>query len=213
MPRKTAFRAAMQPSGRAASMRPRPDAAENHVPAVSPCSAAPSFNEAAARCRGKLPLPCRRGGGRGRFNEAAARCRGKPPAVDREIRPARNASMRPRPDAAENHERGAQRVVPAGASMRPRPDAAENRASSASMDRRHWSFNEAAARCRGKPPRPGSISPATRCFNEAAARCRGKPSASGAENSRRTRFNEAAARCRGKPGALRGDAEGNEALQ
>ena len=62
-----------------------------------------------------------------RFNEAAARCRGKqlphfPPAG---IKP--QASMRPRPDAAENGLPGA--VRGRGellASMRPRPDAAEN---------------------------------------------------------------------------------------
>ena len=41
-------------------------------------AAARSFNEAAARCRGKRGA--RRGTPRGgpRFNEAAARCRGKP---------------------------------------------------------------------------------------------------------------------------------------
>ena len=36
-----------------------------------------------------------------RFNEAAARCRGKP-GGRRDLRPALRASMRPRPDAAEN---------------------------------------------------------------------------------------------------------------
>ena len=34
-------------------MRPRPDAAENPAVARSPVSACSSFNEAAARCRGK----------------------------------------------------------------------------------------------------------------------------------------------------------------
>ena len=64
-----------------ASMRPRPDAAENTV-----------------RPRGAT----RRAIGR-RFNEAAARCRGKPPIVVADERPVRaQASMRPRPDAAEN---------------------------------------------------------------------------------------------------------------
>ena len=60
------------------------------------------------------------------------------------------ASMRPRPDAAEN---SAGREEDAGvlrASMRPRPDAAEN----AGLERRQRlpdaGFNEAAARCRGK---------------------------------------------------------------
>ena len=38
----------------------------------------------------------------------------------------RRASMRPRPDAAENARDVHQRRAPAAASMRPRPDAAEN---------------------------------------------------------------------------------------
>ena len=37
-------------------------------------------------------------------------------------------------------------------------------------------FNEAAARCRGKPGTPGRSRTACQSyFNEAAARCRGKP--------------------------------------
>ena len=62
------------------------------------------------------------------FNEAAARCRGKP----------------------QGYALGA--TIPSGASMRPRPDAAENRTtfgSTPSVSR--TCFNEAAARCRGKP--------------------------------------------------------------
>ena len=38
-----------------------------------------------------------------------------------------------------------------------------------------WSFNEAAARCRGKPTAAARETPAPARFNEAAARCRGKP--------------------------------------
>ena len=88
-----------------ASMRPRPDAAENG---------------GSWRRRGARPHAC--------FNEAAARCRGKPGGRFDGGEPGAPASMRPRPDAAEN-------VLgrpdwPAGrvASMRPRPDAAENAA-------------------------------------------------------------------------------------
>ena len=41
------------------------------------------------------------------------------------------------------------------------------------------------------------------CFNEAAARCRGKPRGLYADADDGTgRFNEAAARCRGKPGSF-----------
>ena len=85
-------------------------------------------------------------------------------------------------------------------SMRPRPDAAENRVPPAPAVNRAPAFNEAAARCRGKPhwtriwrgsrrrpsmrPRPDAaenhqiaapLIPLPRAFNEAAARCRGKP--------------------------------------
>ena len=153
MPRKTPSGAAAAPDDLGASMRPRPDAAENAHDAAQIGRRGQSFNEAAARCRGKrlvvqrlddrggrgfneAAARCRgkrrrRGGpGRraaGRFNEAAARCRGKRPEPELDLRPApARASMRPRPDAAENP------VIDYGwrqldwASMRPRPDAAEN---------------------------------------------------------------------------------------
>ena len=62
-----------------------------------------------------------------RFNEAAARCRGKPSGHDPgDGRDLFLASMRPRPDAAENRRAGRADGPAAGASMRPRPDAAEN---------------------------------------------------------------------------------------
>ena len=88
-------------SRRPASMRPRPDAAENRSVRIRVRPARSGFNEAAARCRGKHGRLRRRGCNRRGFNEAAARCRGKrvglPPGRGR-----RRASMRPRPDAAEN---------------------------------------------------------------------------------------------------------------
>ena len=74
------------PDGRAAasraSMRPRPDAAENTVPLTTEHPPVRRFNEAAARCRGKLGQP--------------------PDDLTRIL-----ASMRPRPDAAENATRAA----------------------------------------------------------------------------------------------------------
>ena len=113
-----------------ASMRPRPDAAENQGrllfgrpgrdcfnEAAARCRGKPRahrprrceptrFNEAAARCRGKpLPSTPRPGTTSRRFNEAAARCRGKPRCRSVEARSLGDASMRPRPDAAENHLR------------------------------------------------------------------------------------------------------------
>ena len=110
------------------------------------------------------------------------------------------ASMRPRPDAAENgvHALDRRRVVEA--SMRPRPDAAENARRDTAHARSVRRFNEAAARCRGKPGRR-ERRPAVRRhgFNEAAARCRGKHPARGTFQQPRQGFNEAAARCRGKP--------------
>ena len=85
------------------------------------------------------------------------------------------ASMRPRPDAAENGPCSAElNAAHVHASMRPRPDAAENAAGMPPRRDPDPSFNEAAARCRGKLP--GQIGQTGRSgrFNEAAARCRGK---------------------------------------
>ena len=136
-----------------ASMRPRPDAAENREAQVFQGSGRPSFNEAAARCRGKPPGAAAARGRSRRFNEAAARCRGKRRRRTSPAAPTA-ASMRPRPDAAEN----AGLAAPAGsadpASMRPRPDAAENAAASCCRTCRPSGFNEAAARCRGKHTLP-----------------------------------------------------------
>ena len=89
------------------------------------------------------------------------------------------------------------------ASMRPRPDAAENPRTGGGSDDLLLGFNEAAARCRGKPAeRDFAFLLQDRGFNEAAARCRGKPSRTPACNAWPTFcFNEAAARCRGKPAA------------
>ena len=47
-----------------------------------------------------------------------------------------------------------------------------------------------------QPGRPLAIQPMR--FNEAAARCRGKPGEAAAPGAGGTGFNEAAARCRGK---------------
>ena len=78
MPRKT--RVEVDVAGRAAdaSMRPRPDAAENLF-------------------AGDADVDVGR-----RFNEAAARCRGKPVLSNQVVAWGAAASMRPRPDAAEN---------------------------------------------------------------------------------------------------------------
>ena len=52
--------------------------------------------------RRALPMPLRL-----RFNEAAARCRGKPRRRDELLEDPVGASMRPRPDAAENSQSSA----------------------------------------------------------------------------------------------------------
>ena len=109
-----------------ASMRPRPDAAENMYAARTKANVPERFNEAAARCRGKPRCSYRRPPRPACFNEAAARCRGK-----RDTRRSGDyryyiASMRPRPDAAENAEIDFTNAEQREASMRPRPDAAEN---------------------------------------------------------------------------------------
>ena len=169
MPRKTSTAgSASRRSGRA-SMRPRPDAAENRLFTQTFTDAGSCFNEAAARCRGK------RGSDRGpgRQRQAGASMRPRPDAAEngRAREPgARHpgcASMRPRPDAAENPARQLLQPGAQIASMRPRPDAAENAVSVPRTARAARSFNEAAARCRGKHavsdapvrPRPASMRP------------------------------------------------------
>ena len=110
------------------------------------------------------------------------------------------ASMRPRPDAAENHHVAAVTAANLPASMRPRPDAAENSRGQGPASASATRFNEAAARCRGKPAAAGLDRDSIRQrFNEAAARCRGKRPFQPPTRLRARRFNEAAARCRGKP--------------
>ena len=102
MPRKTGPRAELRVDLPVASMRPRPDAAENPGAGEVGSEGWPGFNEAAARCRGKLAHGRRAAEMQTRFNEAAARCRGKHGFVFHGSSPGGRASMRPRPDAAEN---------------------------------------------------------------------------------------------------------------
>ena len=136
-----------------ASMRPRPDAAENRRPARRTGQPRRGFNEAAARCRGKRRevLWTSRPVGR------PASMRPRPDAAENSRRGSveyaamKVASMRPRPDAAENAAPRRRRLCPsASASMRPRPDAAENAGGRGGDLDRGGRFNEAAARCRGK---------------------------------------------------------------
>ena len=77
MPRKTAAPGAGGTRADAASMRPRPDAAENSPRGQAVPPGPFRFNEAAARCRGKRRVPRRGRPPAAGFNEAAARCRGK----------------------------------------------------------------------------------------------------------------------------------------
>ena len=53
MPRKTVRNATQAYTGSVASMRPRPDAAENRNQPRPGAGRSKCFNEAAARCRGK----------------------------------------------------------------------------------------------------------------------------------------------------------------
>ena len=78
MPRKTPRDPHRRAAADLASMRPRPDAAENPTPAPATPAGTPGFNEAAARCRGKPRIRVKSAGDARCFNEAAARCRGKP---------------------------------------------------------------------------------------------------------------------------------------
>ena len=102
------------------------------MPRKTPCpllcrSPPAGFNEAAARCRGKLAYL--------RFRPAVvvlASMRPRPDAAENEVHTVTveatdgAASMRPRPDAAENAPGLIPRTPRDTASMRPRPDAAEN---------------------------------------------------------------------------------------
>ena len=109
-----------------ASMRPRPDTAENMGRAILDLATWASFNEAAARYRGKRsPCPRPSATTRSCFNEAAARYRGKLLRGGRR-HALHHASMRPRPDTAENEQTCEVRDRWPEASMRPRPDTAEN---------------------------------------------------------------------------------------
>ena len=56
MPRKTLQQVVARHARGGASMRPRPDAAENAGCGAAARGSACGFNEAAARCRGKRPL-------------------------------------------------------------------------------------------------------------------------------------------------------------
>ena len=139
---------------RPASMRPRPDAAENRgrSPPSGPCGC--RFNEAAARCRGKRDAAARQSlSRRPRFNEAAARCRGK--QHHRRGRPRPAGGFNEAAARCRGKRRGCGSALRSrGASMRPRPDAAENAAVTRTSTAGIRRFNEAAARCRGKHQAP-----------------------------------------------------------
>ena len=101
-----------------------------------------------------------RGAGEGGLRELDASMRPRPDAAENGVHVVhadgdRHASMRPRPDAAENTDQlDRAGVVAPVASMRPRPDAAENPGAGVGLMDKQRRFNEAAARCRGKPRRP-----------------------------------------------------------
>ena len=125
MPRKTDPGITLCYDLYSASMRPRPDAAENpgdpgNVKGDAGASMRPRPD--AAENGGGVGVGAGRTGG---FNEAAARCRGKH-AQGPVYVTTYTASMRPRPDAAENVTVHVWTIQKSDASMRPRPDAAEN---------------------------------------------------------------------------------------
>ena len=90
-----------------------------------------------------------------------------------------SASMRPQRNAGENIAANLQASKMGSASMRPQRNAGENPSRCADSVLGEAGFNEAPAKCRGKPAQP-KASPWTCCgFNEAPAKCRGKPQARG----------------------------------
>ena len=137
MPRKTLTGKRIAEQVSYASMRPRPDAAENG------------------------------GDGHQLGRRDVASMRPRPDAAEnarqrRAEKVSYRASMRPRPDAAENAgDAGAAALVTA-ASMRPRPDAAENVGRARWRPGTASCFNEAAARCRGKRRTVADVRPELR---------------------------------------------------
>ena len=133
-----------------ASMRPRPDATEN----VSEVAGIPITIVASMRPRPDATENAGVGVSGAKHGEASMRPRPDATENARLVAPhvgARAASMRPRPDATENVvsvQLGPRLHV---ASMRPRPDATENPSRSRRASPRFLRFNEAAARCHGKP--------------------------------------------------------------
>ena len=110
---------------------------------------------------------------------------------------ARSASMRPRPDAAEKHlRRSAERRIILIASMRPRPDAAEKPPAAPRARTPHAGFNEAAARCRGKTRNRGGV-----CVLARQASMRPRPDAAEKPPRRPIRDTGAEASMRPRPDA------------
>ena len=134
-------------------MRPQRNAGENGWHDVSHVWFEEArFNEAPAKCRGKLGvfLYSRQLGGCG-FNEAPAKCRGKRWSELPQAGRLSRASMRPQRNAGENSQ--------------------ERWCNSPDGDR----FNEAPAKCRGKLTITLASYNPQLGFNEAPAKCRGKP--------------------------------------
>ncbi len=179
-------------------MRPQRNAGENTgASEVSPWESE-SFNEAPAKCRGKLHERPRRIKPIASFNEAPAKCRGKPKGQDRiamVILKGFNeapAKCRGKPSPMGSERRGE------SASMRPQRNAGENQHCHAVERSRKTRFNEAPAKCRGKLPNQALTRICNHCFNEAPAKCRGKRRQTQIAGLVGGRFNEAPAKCRGK---------------
>ena len=110
-------------------MRPQRNAGENAAAERRCWYSLGRFNEAPAKCRGKLDLDDRANheflAG---FNEAPAKCRGKREHQCERRDAQRHASMRPQRNAGENvSEWDNARVQQKRASMRPQRNAGENR--------------------------------------------------------------------------------------
>ena len=109
------------------------------------------------------------------------------------------ASMRPQRNAGENSElEKLPAMLSIDASMRPQRNAGENILGGALRRSPTTGFNEAPAKCRGKPAFRSRSSRCLVCFNEAPAKCRGKPARDGRPATGNNCFNEAPAKCRGK---------------
>ena len=222
MPGKTPPASAKLLQHDSASMRPQRNAGENHLPHLFCPLAENGFNEAPAKCRGKRRIcnlgergwkasmrPQRNAGENSveigiedivlPASMRPQRNAGENSAILDLLRPTERASMRPQRNAGEN-------VLPPGkapsstrASMRPQRNAGENIGHHGLLSVDTGCFNEAPAKCRGKPhQRRTQLLPYPHASMRPQRNAGENTSSPAMSGCRAAGFNEAPAKCRGK---------------